>query len=209
MPLVNFRKKISLLFLRFSSEFRKSNIFAVAEHTRNHIFWRDIQKIFFQNVHFGPIRRVHDGFSRFVFFIVQICIFIWNFWVIFENYSMRMLSIHGNGFIAHWAYKEMISSNTEHKPNEFSRMLSQRKNINSFYMYSYAEHTRKGFYCNLSIRGNDLNAGWAYEEMISLLTEHTRKCLKVEYLSRIEYNFLNYRVTGPRDYKDSVSAKKY
>ncbi len=64
-----------------------------------------------------------------------------------------LLCIHGNDFIAHWAYEEMISSHTEHTLNEFSFMLSQRKNVNSFYMYSYAEH--KGtFYRTLSIRGN-------------------------------------------------------
>jgi hypothetical protein len=121
---------------------------------------------------------------------------------------MRMLSICGNDFIAQWAYEETISSYTKHTPNKFSRMLSQRKNFNSFYMYSYAEHTGKWFYRTLSIRGNDLTAGWAYQEMISSLTEHTRKCLKVEYLGQIEYDFQNSRVTGPLDHKDSVSAKK-
>jgi hypothetical protein len=35
-----------------------------------------------------------------------------------------------------------------------------------------------------------------------------RKCLKVEYLSRIEYDFQESRVTGPGDHKVSVSAKK-
>jgi hypothetical protein len=44
--------------------------------------------------------------------------------------------------------------------------------------------------------------------MISLLAEHTRKCLKVEYLGRIEYDFQKSRVTGPWDHKVSVSAKK-
>jgi hypothetical protein len=83
----------------------------------------------------------------------------------------------------------MISSHTEHTPNKFSCMLSQRKNVNSFYVYRYAEHTGKGFYRTLSIPGNDLNAGCAYEEMISSLTEHTGKRLKVEYLGRIEYDF--------------------
>jgi hypothetical protein len=33
--------------------------------------------------------------------------------------------------------------------------------------------------------------------------------LKVEYLGRIEYDFQKYRVTGPWDHKDSVSAKQY
>jgi hypothetical protein len=44
--------------------------------------------------------------------------------------------------------------------------------------------------------------------MISSLTEHTRKCLKFEYLGRIEYDFQESRVTGSWDHKDSVSAKK-
>jgi len=43
--------------------------------------------------------------------------------------------------------------------------------------------------------------------MISSLTEHTRKCLKVKYLGRNGYDFQNSRVTGPWDLKDSVSAK--
>ncbi len=105
-----------------------------------------------------------------------------------------MLSISGNDFIAHWAYDETISSHTEHTPNKFSRMLSQQKNVNSFYMYSYAEHT-----------GYDFIAPWAYEEMILSHPEHTRKCLKV---GQIEYDFQKSRVTGPWDHIDSVSAKK-
>jgi hypothetical protein len=44
--------------------------------------------------------------------------------------------------------------------------------------------------------------------MISSLTEHTQKYLKVEYLGRIEYNFQKSRDTGPWVHKDSVSAKK-
>ncbi len=39
-----------------------------------------------------------NGFLKFKFFVVKICILIWDFLVIFENYSMRMLSIPGNGF---------------------------------------------------------------------------------------------------------------
>jgi hypothetical protein len=139
---------------------------------------------------------------------VEICILIWDFWIIFENYSLRILSIRGNDFIAHWAYDELISPHTEHTPNEFSRMLCQRKNVNIFYMYSYAGQRGKWFYRTLSKQGNDLNAGWAYKKMISSLTEQTRKCLKVEYLGRIDYNFQKSRVTGLWDQKDSVSAKK-
>ena len=47
MPFVNFWRKKSLLFLRFSPEFRCSNISAVTEHTRNQIFLRYIQTNFF------------------------------------------------------------------------------------------------------------------------------------------------------------------
>ncbi len=47
-----------------------------------------------------------------------------------------------------------------------------------------------------------------YMEWISSLAEHTRRCLKVEYLGRIEYDFQKSRVTGPWDHKVSVSAKK-
>jgi hypothetical protein len=49
----------------------------------------------------------------------------------------------------------------------------------------------------LSIRGTN-----------SVHAEHARKCLRVEYLGRIEYDFRKSRVTGPWDHKDSVSAKK-
>ncbi len=91
---------------------------------------------------------------------------------------MRMLSIRGNDFIAHRAYEETISSHTELTPNEFSRMLSQRKNVKSFYMYSYAEHTRKWFKRWLSIRGNDFIADWAYAEMFeSRISRPNRKRL--------------------------------
>ncbi len=45
-------------------------------------------------------------------------------------------------------------------------------------------------------------------EPISSHAEHARKCLKVEYLGRIEYDFQKSRVTGPWDHKVSVTAKK-
>ncbi len=45
-------------------------------------------------------------------------------------------------------------------------------------------------------------------EPISSHAEHARKCLKVEYLGRIENDFKKSRVTGPWDHKDSVSVKK-
>ncbi len=121
-----FSKKISLLFLRFSPKFRCSNISAVTEHTRNQIFLMSYPKnYFFKIFNLVLLDRFLDGFWRFRLFVVKICIFICYFWVFFENYNMRMLSICGNDFIACWAYLEPISSHTEHTRNEFPRMLSQ------------------------------------------------------------------------------------
>ncbi len=59
----------------------------------------------------------------------------------------------------------------------------------------WAEHTQNEFHRWLSMR-----------ETISSLAEDTRKCMKVEYLGRIEYDFQKSRVTGPWDHKDSVSV---
>ncbi len=62
--------------------------------------------------------------------------------------------------------------------------------------------------CWLNIRGNDFIACSAYAETISSLAELTRKCLKVKYVGRIEYDIKKSRVAGHRDHKDSISAKK-
>ncbi len=67
---------------------------------------------------------------------------------------------------------------------------------------------RNEFYRTLSIPGTHFIACWAYWEPISSHAEHARKCLKVEYLGRIEDDFQKSRVTGPWDHKVSVSAKK-
>ncbi len=45
-------------------------------------------------------------------------------------------------------------------------------------------------------------------EPISLLAEHARKCLKVKYLGRIEYDCQKSCVSGPWDHKVSASPKK-
>ncbi len=145
MPFVNFRKKISLLFLRFSPEFWCSNISAVTEHTGNQIFCeRYLKKVFFKIFTLVLLDRFLDGFSKFGFFIGEICILIRDFWVIFENYSMHnlhMLSIHGNDFITCWAYKEQISAHAQPAVKG-----------EHFYMY---------------------NPCWAYAERFLLHTEHT------------------------------------
>ncbi len=154
MPSVNFRKK----FRFFSFDFRQN--FDVRTFPRwlsirgTKFLLRDIQKFFFFKI-FNLVLtdKFLDGFSKFWFFIGEICILIMDFWVIFENYSMRMLSKLRNDFIACWAYAEPISSHAEHTKNEFSRMLSQRVKCEHFYMY---------------------NPCWAYAEQILSHTEHTR-----------------------------------
>ncbi len=88
MPLVNFRTFTRWLSMRGTK-----------------FFLRDIQKIFFFKIFtMVLLDGFLDGFSKFWFFIVKICILIRDFWVIFENYCKRMLSIRGNDFIACWAY---------------------------------------------------------------------------------------------------------
>ena len=64
------------------------------------------------------------------------------------------------------------------------------------------------FFAHWAWRGTNFIACWAYWEPISSHAEHARKCLKVEYLGRIEYDFQKSRVTDPWDHKVSVSAKK-
>jgi hypothetical protein len=98
---------------------------------------------------------LHD-FSKFQLFIVKNCIFIWPFWILFENYAMLWLSIQGNDIMALGACTETISSHTECTPNKFLRILSQRSNFDSL------------------IHGHP-NECWANAETISSLTEHTRK----------------------------------
>jgi hypothetical protein len=175
MPLVNFRKKFRFCSFDFRQNSKVRTFLRWLSIHGTKFFLGEISlNIFFQNVLLVPtvLEGFLNGFSKFGFFIVEICILIRDFWVIFKNYSMCMLSIRGNDSIAHWAYEETISSHTEHTPNEFLRMLSQRKNVNSFYMYnlcwafgemilSHPEHTRKWSKCWLSIQGNDLIAHWA------------------------------------------------
>ncbi len=115
-------------------------------------FWWVIKKMFPKIFTLVLLDEFLDGFSKFQSFIVKICILILYFWVIFENYSMHMLSRRGNDFIAHWAYEETISSHTEHRRKEFSRMLSQRYNVNRFFTCTSM----------LSIRGTNFIAHWAY-----------------------------------------------
>jgi hypothetical protein len=81
---------------------------------------------------------------------------------------------------------------TTHFKDIIQNMLSICRTISSL-----AEHTRNAFHSWLSIQGN-----------VSSLAEHARKCLKVENLGRIEYDFQKSCVTGPWDHKVSVSTNK-
>ncbi len=204
MPCVYFLQK----FCFFSFDFREN--FYVRTFPRwlsirgTKFFWWAIQRIFFlQNLHVGPIRR----FLKISIIYSQICIF-----GIFEYFSKIIASVC-------WAYAETILLHAEHTRNRFHRTLSVRgtnfracsacdKMWTVFTCTIHAQHTRNEFYSTLSIRGTNFIACWAYEEPISSHAEHARKCLKVEYLGRIEYDFQKSRVTGQWDHMVSFSAKK-
>ncbi len=118
MPFVNFRKNFDsfpLIFARISMFQHFRSDWAYAEPN---FFWEITKNIFFFKIFtLVLLGGFLDGFSKFWFFIGENSILIRDFWVIFENYSMRMLSICGNDFIACWA---------KHTRNAFPRMLSQR-----------------------------------------------------------------------------------
>ena len=135
MPFVNFRKK----FRFFSFDFRQNFEFDLSK------------KFFFKIFTLVLLDRFLDGFSKFWFFIGEICILIRDFWVIFENYSLRMLSIRGTDFIACWAYEERISAHAQ-----------PAVKCEHFYMYDPC------WAC-----GTNFTAHWAYGELISSHAEHT------------------------------------
>ncbi len=121
MPFVNFRKKFRFCSFDFRQNFDVRTFPLVTEH----FCWEISKKLFFKLFTLVLLDRFLDGFSKFWFFIDEICI------LIFESFSkiiacLPMLSIRGNDFIACWAYAEPISSHAEHTRNEFLRMLSQR-----------------------------------------------------------------------------------
>ncbi len=130
---------------------------------------------------------------------------------------MRILSICGNDFIAHWAYEETISLHTEHTRKQFHCTLSIRRR--NFRVNSASGKMLTVFTCTamLSIRGNDFIAPWAYEEIIKTLAEHTRKYFiadwaymemfksRISRRNRIWFSKISWALCS-RDYKDSVSA---
>ncbi len=115
---------------------------------------------------------------------------------------------------------DTILSHAEHTRNQFYRTLSIRgmnfraclascKMWTAFTCTIHAEHTGNKFCHTLSIRGTNFIACCAYAESIASHAEHARKCLKVQYIGRIEYDFQKSRVTGPWDHMVLVSAKKF
>ncbi len=136
----------------------------MAEHTRNQIFFESYPKnIFFLIFTMVLLDGFLDGFSKFWFFIVKICILIRDFWVIFENYCMRMLSIRG-----------IDLSHAEHTRNRFHRTLSIRGTNFRACSASGKMLTVLHVQPMLSIRGTNFITHWAYAEWISSQAEHTR-----------------------------------
>jgi hypothetical protein len=96
MPLENFRKK----FRFFSFDFRQN--FEVRTFSRwlsnvsirgTKFYWRDILNFFFFKMFIWVLLdEFLNSFSKFGFFIVEIC-FLVGIWVIFKNYSMRTVHI--------------------------------------------------------------------------------------------------------------------
>ncbi len=177
MSFVNLRKK----FRCFSFDFRQNSDVRTFPRWLSicgtKFFLRGIQNFFFHNLHFGPIRWVPWRFFK---------ILIRDFLVIFENYSMHMMSIRGNDFIACWAYAEPISSHAEHTRNEFPRMLSQRYNVNIFTCTIHAKHTRNEFYRTLSI----LERGNFFKSNVSAESNTIFKNLVLQTLGTIRFRFL-------------------
>ncbi len=151
-------------------------------------FFGELSKIFFLTL--VLLDEFLDCFSKFRLIIVEICILIWLFGVIFENYSMRT-----NDFIAHcamcirwtnfcicsvcdeistvfiwtskrvvnacWAHAEVISSHAEHTRNEFQNFIACWAFAEMISLHT--EYTLKRFHCMLSLRGTNIPLQIAYK----------------------------------------------
>ncbi len=180
MPFENFRK----IFCFFSFDFRQN--FDVRTFPRwlsirgTKFFWWAIPKFFFFKIFtLVLLNGFLDHFWKFRLFIVEICILIRYFWVFFEHYSMRMLSIRGTDFIAHWAYEERISAHAQPavKWEQFLHVQSM-----------------------LSIRGTDFIACWACAEMFKS---------RISRPNRIRFSKIScYRHLGPYGFGFCKKSKK-
>jgi hypothetical protein len=177
MPFVNFRKKFRFFSFDFRQYFDVRTLPRWLSIRGTKFFWWAMQNFFLSKIFtLVLLDGFLDGFWKFRLFIVKLCILIWYFWVFFKNYSMRLLSISGNNFIAclsirgtdfiaRWAYKEKISAHAQPAVKceqflHFQSMLSIRRRI-----LSHTEHTQNKFHRMLSIRGTDFIACWACAEM--------------------------------------------
>ncbi len=100
--------------------------------------------------------RFLDGFSKFGFFIGEICILI----RIFLSFSKIIACVC-------WAYAETNLSHAEHTRNRFHRMLSIRGTHFRAGSASCKMWTFLYVQSMLSIRGTNFIAHWAYGELIS------------------------------------------
>ncbi len=106
----------------------------------------------------------------------------------FENYSMRMLSIRGTDFIAHWAYEERISTHAQ-PAVKCEQFLHVQCWAYAERILSHTEHSRNEFQRMLSIRGTDFIACWACLEMFKT---------GVSWPNQIRFSkILFYRPLGP------------
>ncbi len=163
MPLVNFRKQFCFFPLIFSRISKLEHLRGDWAYAEPNFLGEISNKNFYQKVHFGLIRWVPERFFK--IFFCQNFILIWDFWVIFENYSILRLSIRGNDFIAHWAYEERFFAHAQPVVK-----CEQFLHENPCWAYaeqisSHTEHMRNEFHRWLSIRRMDFIAGWAYAEM--------------------------------------------
>jgi hypothetical protein len=122
--------------------------------------------------------------KKFRFFSFDFC---QNFYV---RTFPRWLSIRGTKFFW-WAIQKFFFQNLHFGPISWV----PRRFLKISIIYSQNLHFNWVF---LSI----------FRKLRHVYAEHTRKCLKVVYLGRIEYDFQKSRVTGPWDLMVSFSAKK-
>ena len=83
MPLVNFRKKFRLVSFDFRQNFEVRTFTRWLSIRGTKFFLRDIKNFFFFKIFtMVLLDGLLDGFSKFWFFIIEICILIRDFWVI-------------------------------------------------------------------------------------------------------------------------------
>ena len=162
MPLVNFRKKFRLVSFNFRQNFEVRTFSGDWAYAEPNFFERYPKNFFPKIFTIVLLDGFLNGFSKFWFFVVEICILIRDFWVIFENYCMRMLSI-----------RETILSRAEHTRNRFHRTLSIWGTNFRACSASGKMWTVLHVKSMLSIPGTNFIAHWAYGELISSHAEHT------------------------------------